>query len=117
MVPILGGESFAGPGVDGLSGQVLPGGADRQFVDRNGFKTLDALYEMQTDDGAILTIRNKVRIDQTVTPEPYRQSVIEVIAPAGRYEWMGRRVFIGTLQPARPDREAVIIRGWGAGGP
>ena len=113
MIPILGGEFIAGPGIEGLSGRVIPGGADRQLVDPYGFKRLDALYEMQTDDGAILTIRNRVRIDETKGADPYRLSVIDVTAPTGRFEWMNRRVFVGTLQPARPDREAVIIRGWG----
>lgn len=112
IVPILGGMFFTGPGVEGLSGAVLPGGADRQFVDRHGFKTLDALYEMKTDDGAILTVHNQVRIDES-GPMPYRRSVINVTAPQGRFEWMNRRVFVGTLETARPDRDAVIIRGWG----
>lgn len=111
-VPILGGAFFAGPGIDGLSGKVLPGGLDRQLVIAEGFKTLDALYEMQTDCGAILTIHNRVKIDESVGPDPYKRSVIEVTAPVGRFEWMNRRVFVGTLETAKPDREAVIIRGW-----
>lgn len=113
MVPILGGKFFAGPGIDGLSGHVLPGGADRQLIDPHGFKTLDALYEMQTESGAVLTVHNRVRIDESATPEPYRLSVINVAAPKGPFEWMNRRVFVGTLETARPDRDAVIIRGWG----
>lgn len=112
-VPILGGRFFAGPGIDGFSGKVLPGGLDRQLVDRHGFKTLDALYEMQTDCGAILTIHNRVKIDETVGPEPYKLSVIEVTAPEGRFAWMNRRFFVGTLETAKPDRDAVVIRGWG----
>lgn len=113
IVPILGGEFFAGHGVEGLSGIVLPGGADRQLVDRHGFKRLDALYEMKTEDGTILTIRNRVKIDETVPSDHYKVSSIQVIAPQGRFEWMNRRVFVGTLETARPAREAVIIRGWG----
>jgi len=65
IVPILGGRFFAGPGMDGLSGTVLPGGADRQLVDALGFKTLDALYEMHTHDGDILTIHNRCKIDES----------------------------------------------------
>jgi hypothetical protein len=112
IVPILGGTFAGGPGFDGLSGTVLPGGADRQLVDRHGFKTLDALYEMKTDDGAVLTIRNRVKIDEAAG---YRQSVIGVVAPSGRFDWMNRRIFLGTMATARPEREAVIIRGWVGG--
>lgn len=113
VVPILGGQVFGGPGIAGLSGRVLPGGADRQLVTADGFRTLDALYEMQTDDGAVLTIHNRVKIDETVGPVPYKRSVIEVTAPDGPLEWMNHRIFIGTLETARPERDAVIIRGWG----
>lgn len=113
VVPITGGQVFAGPGGEGLSGKVLPGGADRQLVTSEGIKSLHALYEMQTDDGAILTIDNRVKIDETVGPAPYRRSVIEVTAPEGRFAWMNHRIFVGTLEPAMPDRNAVIIRGWG----
>ena len=113
IVPILGGEFFAGRDVEGLSGKILPGGADRQLLDRHGFKRLDALYEMKTADGTILTIRNRVKIDETVPAEPYKISSIQVIAPKGRFEWMNRRVFVGTMASARPEREAVIIRAWG----
>ncbi len=113
VVPILGGKVFSGPGIDGLSGVVLPGGADRQLVTSDGFKTLDALYEMQMDDGSVLTVRNRVRIDETVVPDPYKMSVIDVTAPVGKLEWMNRRIFVGTLETAKPERDAVIIRGWG----
>ena len=36
MVPILGGRFYAGPDFDGLSGAVLPGGADRQLLREDG---------------------------------------------------------------------------------
>jgi len=49
MVPIVGG-TFEGPNI---RGKVLPGGADRQLVRRDGVRQLNALYELQTDDGAI----------------------------------------------------------------
>ncbi len=104
---------FSGPGIDGLSGVVLLGGADRQLVTSDGFKTLDALYEMQMDDGSVLTVHNRVRIDETVASDPYKLSVIDVTAPVGKLEWMNRRIFVGTLETAKPERDAVIIRGWG----
>ena len=56
MVPITGG-TFEGPNIRGT---VLAGGADRQLLRGDGVRTLDALYELQTDDGAIFTVRNQL---------------------------------------------------------
>lgn len=112
MIPILGGEFRAGPGFAGLSGTILPGGADRQQTRPDGARELDALYEMQVLDGAILTIRNRVIIDESGPGPRYALSRIAVTAPAGPWAWLSRRVILGTLQPARPMREAVLIRAW-----
>ncbi|BCM86424.1 DUF3237 domain-containing protein [Methylobacterium indicum] len=75
IVPITGGR-FQGPRIRGT---VLPGGADRQLVRKDGVRRLDALYEMQAEDGAILTVRNQVLIDPGRDGAPdYRFSTIEV---------------------------------------
>lgn len=112
MVPILGGRFYAGPGFEGVSGAVLPGGADRQLLRPDGVKELDALYEMQTDSGDILSIRNIVIVDETRQPERYAMSVISVTAPEGALDWLNRRLVLGTLQTARPKRQAVVVRAW-----
>lgn len=112
MVPITGGIFRGGPGLEGFRGKVLPGGADRQLIRRDGAKELDALYEMQVDDGAILTIRNRVIIEDHGDGSRYAMSRIEVAAPEGPWDWLNRRLILGTLQSARPERAAVIIRGW-----
>lgn len=116
MVPILGGAFYAGPGVEGLNGKVLSGGADRQLLRPDGIKELDAHYEMRADNGDILTIRNKVIVDETRQPERYAMSVISVTAPKGDLDWLNRRVVVGTLQSARPDRQAVVVRAWSLDG-
>lgn len=112
IVPILGGTFRGGPGFEPLAGVVLPGGADRQQTRPDGARELDALYEMQVQDGAILTIRNRVVIDETGPGPRYALSRIAVTAPAGPWAWLSRRMILGTLQPARPMREAVLIRAW-----
>lgn len=112
MVPILGGAFYAGPGIDGLNGTVLEGGADRQLLRPDGIKELDALYELQTDNGHILTIRNTVVLDEEHQPERYAMSNISVIAPEGDLAWLNRRAMVGTLQSARPARQAVVVRAW-----
>ena len=85
-------------------------GADRQLLRPDGVKELHALYEMQTDDGAVLTIDNRVLIDEAVQPVRYALSRISVAAPDGQHAWLNRRLFVGTLLPLRPTREAVLIR-------
>jgi Protein of unknown function (DUF3237) len=106
LIPILGG-SFEGSG--GLHGTVLQGGADRQLIRADGVKLLDAEYEMRTHDGVILSVRNRVLIDD-IPPEPrYARSVVEITAPAGPYAWLSRRVLVGTLQSLKPQQEAVLI--------
>lgn len=115
LVPILGGVFYAGPGIDGLNGKVLAGGEDRQLLRADGIKELDAHYEMRADSGDILTIRNSVIVDEAGQPERYAMSVISVTAPQGSLDWLNRRVVLGTLQTARPKRQAVVVRAWLAG--
>ena len=112
MIPILGGR-FEGQ-VEGvpLQGHVLAGGADRQLLRPDGIKELDALYEMQTHDGAVLTIHNRVLIDDTAQPQRYAMSHVRVTAPQGPYEVLNRRVFVGTLHPLPAEQHAVLIRVW-----
>lgn len=112
IIPIIGGRFRGGPGFDGLSGKVLPGGADRQQTRPDGARELDALYEMQVDDGAVLTIRNRVIIDESVEGPRYALGRVQVTAPEGRWDWLNRRVLLGTMASARPERAAVVIRVW-----
>ena len=104
MVPITGG-SFAGPGIRGT---VLAGGADRQLVRPDGYRLLDALYELKTDDGAIITVRNQVLVPPERGQRPF--SSLQITAPEGRYGWLNRSVHVGTLDSLRPERDAVLIR-------
>ena len=106
MVPITGG-TFEGPG---LRGKVLAGGADRQLLRKDGVRQLDALYEMQTDDGAIITVHNQVMTRTDADGKPYRFSHITLTAPEGRYGWLNQFVYVGTLHSLQPARMAVAIR-------
>ena len=110
IVPITGGRFWGGPGHEALSGRVRAGGADRQLLRPDGVKMLQADYEMQTDDGAVLTVDNRVLIDESRQPARYALSHVHVTAPAGPHGWLNRRVLVGTLQVLRPRREAVLVR-------
>lgn len=106
MVPITGG-TFEGPGLRGI---VVPGGADRQLVRRDGSAALDAIYELQTEDGVIISVRNRVLSRRPKDAPPYVFSNIELTAPEGRYGWLNDFVYVGTLNSLRPQRAAVVIR-------
>lgn len=110
IVPITGGRFWGGPGFESFGGRVCAGGADRQLLRADGVKELRAEYEIETHDGAVITIDNRVVIDETHQPVRYALSHIRVSAPAGPHAWLNRRAFTGTLQVLRPEREAVLIR-------
>lgn len=109
MVPISGGR-FEGRG---LSGIVMPGGADRQRVRADGIRQLDALYELKADDGTIMTVRNRVMVDDSVARNGtgrYARSVVTVAAPDGPHAWLNRGIIIGTLTSLRPKQPFVYVR-------
>src|SRR3984957_7630422 len=54
IVPITGGE-FSG---QNIRGKVLSGGADWQILRGDGVSELEARYTLQTDDGALINVRN-----------------------------------------------------------
>src|SRR6202051_4840590 len=54
IVAITRGE-FSGPNI---RGKVLPGGADWQILRGDGVSELEARYTLQTDDGALINVRN-----------------------------------------------------------
>lgn len=112
IVPITGGRFWGGPGFENFCGKVRPGGADRQLLRHDGVKELRAEYEMKADDGTVLTVLNCVTIDDTVQPVRYAMSHLSVTAPEGPHAWVNRRLFVGTLQALRPQREAVLVRGY-----
>ncbi|MDE2361751.1 MAG: DUF3237 domain-containing protein [Hyphomicrobiales bacterium] len=104
IVPITGGV-FAGPRI---RGKVLPGGADRQLVRKDGAKMLDALYELQAEDGAIITVNNRVLLTSRPDGSPYGFSKIDVTAPEGPHGWLNHLVFVGTLHSLRPKPQVLI---------
>lgn len=105
IVDIVGG-AFEGPR---LRGRVLPGGADRQLLLPDGVRWLEALYEMETDDGAVLTVHNDVRIVERPGQARYAFSHVKVTAPHGPHAWLNETVLVGTLHPLLPARHAVLI--------
>lgn len=105
IVPILGGRLSGA----GLSGQVLPGGADRQWLRPDGVKELEAVYEVQLHDDTVISVHNQVLVDETLQPR-YACSHARLRAPDGPWAWLNRRMIVGDVHSLRPRLEAVEVR-------
>lgn len=120
-VPITGG-TFGGPL---LSGRVLAGGADWQFVEDDGLTFVDARYVIETDDGVRIEVRNqglrdgppglmdRIAAGEAVSPADYYfRTTPRFYPPAGEHAWLRRSVFVGS-----GERRAglVIVRVWKVG--
>jgi hypothetical protein len=90
-----------------ISGKLLGNAADWQLTRPDGVTVADATYAIETDDGALIQLRNKglrhgpdavmarLRAGEEVDPaEYYFRTVPEFIAPAGPYEWLNRSIFV-----------------------
>ena len=106
IVPIVGG-SFSGPRLRGI---VRSGGGDRQLIRADGVRQLTAQYELETHDGAVISIVNKVLVEDLKDGGRYAFSNVEIIAPVGPYDWLNHAIFVGTLSSLKPARNAVRVR-------
>lgn len=108
IIPITGGH-FEGPGI---KGEVMPGGWDWQLTRADGCTDVKADYFLKTDDGVVINVINTGELcpGEKGAPAPVRtHPVFE--PPLGKYEWLGKQAFVGTLGMA-PANEgpAVVIR-------
>ena len=105
VVPILGG-TFSGPDVRGT---IVPGGADWQYVRADGVTVVEARYLLRTDDDVLIEVHNRgirhgpaetmrrLAAGESVDPSEYYFRATPVLtAPAGKYAWLNRSLFICT---------------------
>lgn len=108
IIPITGG-TFEGPEI---KGEVMPGGWDWQLRRPDGCTEVKADYFLKTDDGVVINVVNTgvICTGEGGAPQPVRtHPVFE--APRGKYEWLSRAAFVGTLERAPPEAgPAVRIR-------
>ena len=117
IIDILGGE-FDGR----IKGRLVPGGADWQLVQQDGFTDLDTRYLLETDDGHLIYVTN-IGI-RHATPEVmarlnageevdqsdiYFRAIPKFETSAPELQWLTRSIFISTGE--RYPR-GVIIRYW-----
>ena len=105
IINITGG-TFRG---DRLSGKVLPGGADWQVIRTDGVADLDARYTLETQDGALIYVRNhgyrhgpadvlkKLAAGEEVDPSLYYMRTSPLFETGDqRYAWLNRLICVGT---------------------
>ena len=105
IIPIVGGRA-EGPR---LSGRVLNLGADWQTIFADGLAELDTRYGLETDDGAVIEIRNygfrhgprevleAVARGEPVAPDSYyMRTQARLETGDARYAWVNRALFVGT---------------------
>ncbi|MEO8467450.1 MAG: DUF3237 family protein [Gammaproteobacteria bacterium] len=105
FIPITGGR-FAG---SGIKGEVLAGGADWQLGRPDGVAEVNAIYSIKTDDGAVIEVENQGIITPANGGIGYARTSPRFHAPNGRYDWLNKTLFVGTIAPAA-ESGAVIIR-------
>lgn len=108
IVPITGG-TFEGPKIRGT---ILPGGWDWQLVRTDGCLQIKADYFLKTDDGVVINLLNTGVACPPAKGEALRVRNHPVFeAPTGKYDWLNRETFIGTLERAGDaEHPAVRIR-------
>ena len=106
VIPITGG-TFEGPAIKGV---VLSGGADYQLFDRdNNRNELEAIYDIQTDDGVNIHIRNKGLWYKDAQGE-YFMTAPKFEAPMdSKYNWLNNAIFI--CKP-KGERGYISLKVW-----
>ena len=105
IIPITGGRVSG----ERLAGRVLPGGADWQVIRSDGVAELDARYTLETEDKALIYVRNfgyrhgppevikRLAAGETVDPSLYyMRTTPRFETGAERYQWLNRIICVGT---------------------
>jgi hypothetical protein len=105
FIPITGGR-FAGAGI---KGEVLAGGADWQLGRADSIAEVDAIFAIKSDDGAVIEVENQGIITPANGGIGYARTNPRFHAPTGKYDWLNKTLFVGTISPSS-ESGAVIIR-------
>jgi hypothetical protein len=120
IIGITGGR-FGG---ERLSGRVLPGGADWQVIRADGVADLDARYTLETEDGALIYVRNRglrhgppevlrqLAAGEAVDPARYYMRTTPLFETGdARYAWLNRIVCVatGARRPAAVELEVFQV--------
>ena len=104
-----------------LEAEIVPGGADWQYVRGDGVVELEARYSIRTKDGTEIAVINRglrrappeimERMSRGEAVDPalvYFRTVPTFEAPAGPYDWLNRSVFVATAARL-PDKVQIRV--------
>ena len=116
IVPILGG-SVSGPG---LTGAILPGGADEQRIRADGLTRIHARYVIRAEDGALIRVDSQglrhappevmaalMRGEKVDPALVYFRTVIRFETAAPEHDDLNRSLF---LSEGQREPDAVVLR-------
>jgi uncharacterized protein DUF3237 len=114
IIPITGG-TFKGPQI---RGELVSGGWDWNLSRSDGASTVEAAYYLKTDDGVLIRIVNRgvgggggpPVTDATSGERFFMFTHPSFEAPVGKYDWLNRSMFVGTLGARKDAKNAVLIR-------
>jgi hypothetical protein len=107
-----------------LAGRVLPGGADWQLIRTDGVAELDARYTLETDDGALVYVRNrgyrhgpaevidKLARGEAVDPALYYMRTTPLFETGDeRYAWLNRMICVarGARRASSVELEVFVV--------
>lgn len=115
VIPVIGGEVRG----EGISGKVLPSGADFQIIRPNELIELEAKYAIELDDGAFVYVENtgirfgppelmqRLKKGEPVDPKLiYFRTVPRFETGHPNYRWLMENLFVGS---AARHAERVVI--------
>ncbi len=124
--PIIGG-TFVGKG---MTGTVVPGGADMSVTRDDGVTMINALYRLKTDDGQIIIINNAgiwrlnesglakkakgLEIKDMKESDFYCRTVPSFKTSPGAHAWLNDYIFTGTIDGV--SEHEVLISVYRVGG-
>ncbi|MFM6938532.1 MAG: DUF3237 domain-containing protein [Aquirufa sp.] len=85
IVRVMGGRFWS----DELNGFILEGGGDWQHIRRDGVVEIDTRYTLQTEDGALIYLRNEGLRDGG-----YMRTFSRFESADERYTWLNNRLFV-----------------------
>ncbi|MGX7895577.1 DUF3237 domain-containing protein [Tsuneonella sp. HG222] len=107
FIPIIGG-TFEGPR---MKGEILPMGWDWQLDTPDGCSQIVADYFIKTDDGVIINVVNSGALCRPVDGQPVAPIRTSPVfeAPLGKYDWLNKGAYIGTLGFDPTVKEPAVV--------